>query len=180
MSKKDDKPRLQIVPKASRRELAPQDFQASIEGSQTNLFPRPRPRMLVFVYFPDVTEDEFRKALEFSSPSAVFELRNTPRFDLGKLSRKAVFECFDRQHTKYVDIASSSRDNWNNSSLLEELANTFDRDLLRLDRPVMFLLNSHNLPPAFSQQIIDLVKSIKRTSLEVFSVPHHSRSTKRA
>lgn len=171
MSNQDHKPRLQVVPKADRKELKPQDFHAPIDGAQTNMFPVPRPGMLIFVYFPDVTEDEFRKALEFSKPSAVFELRNTPRFDIGKLNRKTVFQYFDTQHTKYVDITSSTPTDRSDSSVLDEVAQVFKKDCVRFDRPVMFLLNSYNALPGLSRQIIDLVSSMKKISPEVLSVP---------
>jgi hypothetical protein len=173
VSNKGHNTRLQLVPKRERKELEPQDFHSPMEGAQANLFPAPRPGMLIFVYFPDVTEDEFRKALEFSKPSAVFELRMTPRFDIGKLNRKAVFQYFDREHTKYVDITSWTPNDGDESSLLNEVANVFKTDCLRLDRPVMFLMNSYNAPSGFSRRIIELVSSMKKMSPEVLSVPHH-------
>jgi hypothetical protein len=172
VSNQDHKRRLQVVPKVDRKELRPQDFYASLDGAQTNLFPAPRPGMLIFVYFPDVTEDEFRKALEFSKPCAVFELRNTPRFDIGKLNRKTVFEYFDTQHTKYVDITSCTPKDGTDSSVLNEVADAFKKDCARFDRPVMFLLNSYNTPSGISRQIINLISSIKKISPEVLSVPH--------
>jgi hypothetical protein len=171
VSNKGHKPRLQVVPKADRKEVKAHDFCAPLAGAQANLFPAPRPGMLIFVYFPEVTEDEFRKALEFSKPSAVFELRNTPRFDIGKLNRKTVFQYFDRQHTKYVDVTSCTPKDGSDVSVLDEVADVFKNDCLRLDRPVMFLLNSYNAPSGFSRQIIELVSVMKKISPEVLSIP---------
>jgi hypothetical protein len=127
--------------------------------------------MLIFVYFPDVTEDEFRKALEFSKPSVVLELRTTPRFDIGRLDRKTVFQCFDREHVRYLDLTSSGSNDRRPSDLLGEIADAFKNDNVRFDRPVMFLLNTFNAPRGLSAQIIDLVSSLKKTKPEVFAVP---------
>ena len=127
--------------------------------------------MLIFVYFPEVSEDEFRKALEFSKPSAVLELRTTPRFDIGRLDRKTVFQCFDRDHTKYLDLTSWGSDDRRPSDLLGEIEEALKKDSIRFDRPIMFLLNSYNAPRGFSAQIIDLVSSMKKTRPEVFAVP---------
>ena len=171
MSNKNPKPQLRVVPKRHRSELKVQDFQAPVSGAQTNLFPSPRSGMLIFVYFPEVTEDEFRKALEFSKPSVVLELRTTPRFDIGRLDRKTVFQCFDRDHTKYLDLTSWGTNDRGPSDLLGEIKEAFKKDSIRFDRPVMFLLNSFNAPRGFSAEIIDLVSSLKKTKPEVFAVP---------
>jgi hypothetical protein len=168
---KNPKSQLRIVPKRHRSELKAQDFQAPVSGAQSNLFPSPRPGMLIFVYFPEVTEDEFRRALEFSKPSVVLELRTTPRFDIGRLDRKTVFQCFDRDHTKYLDLTSWGSNDRRTSDLLGEIAEAFKKDNTRFERPVMFLLNSLNAPRDFSTQIIDLVSSLKKTKPEVFAVP---------
>lgn len=171
MSESGNKPQLHVVPRADRKDLKPQDFLRPIEGAQTNLFPAPRPGMLIFVYFPEVSEDEFRKVLEFSKPSAVFELRSTPRFDIGKLNRKTVFQYFDNQHTKYVDLASWTPSAKSDSSVLDEVAHVFKKNDVGLDRPIVFLLNSYNAPSGLPHQIIKLVSSMRKSSPEIFSVP---------
>jgi hypothetical protein len=171
VTNKNSKTQLRVVPKRHRSELKAQDFQAPVSGAQTNLFPSPRPGMLIFVYFPEVTEDEFRRALEFSKPSVVLELRTTPRFDIGRLDRKTVFQCFDRDHTKYLDLTSWGTNDRHPSDLLGEIKDAFTKDSIRFDRPVMFLLNSYNAPRGFSAQIIELVSSMKKTKPEVFAVP---------
>ena len=173
MTPKHSKPQLQIVPKRTRSELKREDFEAPITGAQTNLFPSSRPGMLIFVYFPEVTEDEFRKALEFSKPSVVLELRTTPRFDIGRLDRRTVFQSFDRDHTRYLDLTSWQGDDQQPSDLLGKIKDAFKRDSIRFDRPVMFLLNSYNAPRGFSAQVIDLVSSIKKSKPEVFAVPQY-------
>lgn len=171
MNQKGPKRKLEIVPKVNRKVLDPKDFQMATKAAQTNLFPSQRPGMLIFVYFPEVTEDEFRKALEFSKPCAVFELRNTPRFDIGKLNRKTVFQYFDTEHIRYVDLNSWTSPIESESSVFKELAHAFETECSRFDRPVMFLMNSYNAPSGFSRRIVDLVSSVKKMSPEVLSIP---------
>jgi hypothetical protein len=171
VTNKAQKSRLEVVPKLSRKDLGPKDFHAPIKGAQANLFPSSRPGMLIFVYFPDVTEDEFRKALEYSKPCAVFELRHTPRFDIGKLNRRSVFQYFDNERIRYVDITSWTHRSESESSVFDELARAFRTECVRLDRPMMFLMNSYNAPSGFSRRIVDLVSSMKQISPEVLSIP---------
>ena len=171
MSTKNSKSNLRIVPKMNRSELKVQDFQTPIKGAQANLFPSLRPGMLVFVYFPDVTEDEFRKTLELSKPSVVLELRTTPRFDIGRLDRKTVFQYFDRDHTRYLDLTAWRANGRHPPDLLGEIEDVFKKEHIGLERPVMFLLNSFNIPRGFSAQIIDLVSSLRKRKPEVFAVP---------
>jgi hypothetical protein len=171
VTSKPQNSRLHVVPKASRKELDPKDFHAPIKGTQSNLFPAPRPGMIIFVYFPDVTEDEFRKALELSKPCAVFELRNTPRFDIGKLNRRAVFQYFDSERIRYVDITSWTHRSDSESSIFDDVAQALQTECVRFDRPVMFLMNTHNAPSGFSRRIVDLVSSVKKISPEVLSIP---------
>src|SRR6267154_686780 len=106
MDHKARRAHLQIVPRTLRSEIGPRDFQAPLVGAQSNLFPAPRPGLLIFVYFPEVGEDEFRNVLQFAKPSSILELRNTPRFDIGRLNRQTVFQYFDREHATYVDLTS--------------------------------------------------------------------------
>jgi hypothetical protein len=169
---KDDgpKPRLEIVPKVNRSEITPRDF-LTPAVAQSNLFPSARPGMLIFVYFSDVTEDEFRKTLEFAKPRAVVELRHTPRFDVGSLNRQTVFNFFAREHTAYFDL-TSWREKQDEDDLLVQIKEVIERDLTGLNGPVMFLLGSHRGSDLLPQQIVDLVCSVKKTPPDVFAVPH--------
>lgn len=176
MSQESPRNRLQIVPKIRRDEITAGAFLAPHSAAQSNLFPTPRPGMLIFVYFPEVSEDEFRKALEFAKPSTVLELRNTPRFDIGRLNRQTVFQYFEEQHATYMDLTSWQTNPAGGSNLLDEVKKIFRKDTLRVDRPIMFLLNSYTLTEDLSQRIIDFVRDIRKSPTEVLEVPHFTHS----
>src|SRR5665213_919809 len=56
-----DRPRFEVLRGPKREKIGPDDF-LEIDH-QGNLFAAPRRGLLIFVYFPDVTEEEFRNTL---------------------------------------------------------------------------------------------------------------------
>src|ERR1700732_3453110 len=106
MMKQEHNARFQIISGVKRNDITAETFVAANPNAQATLFPTPRPGLLIFVFFPDVTEDEFKKTLELAKPAMIVELRNTPRFDIGRLNRHIVFQYFDREHSKYLDLTS--------------------------------------------------------------------------
>ncbi len=174
MSAKIVKRRLEVVAKARRKAVELSDFVVESRELQASLFVSMRPNLLIFVHFPEVSEDEFCKALEYAKPSTVFELRHTPRFDIGRLSRKAVFRYFHQERTRYLDITSMTVKQDDGSSVLYQIGKAFQIEHVRFDRPVMFLLNSFNMPSDFSSQITALVAAMERIRPEVLSIPTFS------
>jgi hypothetical protein len=65
--------------------------------------------VLVLVDLTNASENEFLRVLEQVRPDAVIELRAVPRFDFGRLNRKAVFRKFDEMHARYHDLIYSLR-----------------------------------------------------------------------
>ena len=62
------------------------------------------------IILADVTnapEQEFLRLLESVRPDAVVDLRVVPRFDFGRLSRKAVFRIFEEIPAQYYDLPYS-------------------------------------------------------------------------
>jgi len=171
MTDEERKRQFQVVPKVRREDITAGTFIEPMLGAQTTLFPVPRPGLLIFVYFPEVSEDEFLKALEIAKPGVVMELRNTPRFDIGRLNRRIVFQCFDAEHSKYLDLTTRriERSEW--TVLLNEVRETLRQQYLQFDRPMMFLLSSYNSARELSEAIIDLVSDIKKTPPEVVGIP---------
>ena len=105
MAEGTTRPRLQIAHAPKRANISAEDFQEP--ASQRMLFPLPRQGLLIFILFPDVTEEEFRETLEHARPSFVLELRSSPRFDIGRLNRRLAFQVFASQNTTYLDLTSS-------------------------------------------------------------------------
>lgn len=171
MNEQESKRRFQIVPRVRRQEVTAGSFLSPSVGAQSTLFPDPRPGLLIFVFFPEVTEDEFRVALESAKPSVVVELRNTPHFEIGNLNRQIVFQCFDKEHSKYLDLTSRRVRQSGELDLIEEVREVFSKNQIRFDKPIMFLLSTHNSPPGLSEQIIAVISELKKTPPEVLEVP---------
>src|SRR5580765_8003789 len=91
-------------------------------GVQEALFPFEASHLLVFVSFPEVSEDEFVSALNSLHPRVIIELRKAPRFDIGKLNRQVAFECFQRIGSSYFDlIAEYSAEEKNEQTVFTKL-----------------------------------------------------------
>lgn len=172
MNEHDPKTRFQVVPKRQRSEVSAEAFLVSNVAAQSNLFPIPRAGLLIFVFFPEVTEDEFRKTLEMAKPSVVVELRSTPRFDIGRLNRQTVFQYFDREHSKYLDLTSKQVDETGGLDLIQEVRESFTKNHVRFDKPIMFLLSRHSSTPELSERIVGVVSELKKTPPEVLEIPH--------
>jgi hypothetical protein len=171
MNNQKQKPRFEVIRGVRRKEITAENFNAPSSGIQAALFPAPRPGLLIFVFFPDVTEEEFEKVLQFGKPGTVVELRNTPRFDIGRLNRHTVFEYFDREHSKYLDLTSARGDRSDSGSLAWEVKAAFRREHVRFEKPIVFLLSRLGSPPDLSNQIIDVVTDLNNSKPEVLAVP---------
>jgi hypothetical protein len=103
--------------------------------------------MLVFVFFPLVSEREFRGAIEQMKPASIVDLRPAPRFDLGRLDRREALGIFEKIGARYVDIGTAlGIEGCGDLTLLpmwiQNKAVPFtESDQSRADGPVMFLLN---------------------------------------
>lgn len=172
MNEQDPKKRFQIVSGIRRNDITADAFLTPNLAAQSTLFPNPRPGLIIFVFFPEVTEDEFRKTLEIAKPSVVVELRNTPRFDIGNLTRQTVFQYFDKEHSKYLDLTSRRTMQSDDLDLIKELKQAFSKHRVRFDKPIMFLLSTRNSTPELSERIVAIIAEMKKTPPEVLEVPH--------
>jgi hypothetical protein len=171
MSNQEQKSHFEVIRGVRRAEVTASSFSAPNPGTQAALFPGPRPGLLIFVFFPDVTEDEFEKVLQFGKPGVVVELRNTPRFDIGRLNRHTVFNYFDRGHSRYLDLTSARGGPLDSESLACEVKAAFKREQVRFEKPIVFLLSRLGSPPDLSEQIIDVVADLKQSKPEVLTIP---------
>ena len=172
--KNDDIRRFEVVRNPKREGIQPDDF---VELShQGNLFPTPRPGLLIFVYFPDVTEQEFRDTVNYAKPSKVLELRSAPRFDIGSLNRKTVFDLFEREHVTYIDLTSTGGHRWNSDRLLECVKAFVKSSHLSPDRPMIFLLNKADWDYEVASLLQGLMASLLPQFTDYCEIPRFVRS----
>lgn len=146
---------------------------------QADLFPRPKKGLLVFVYFPDVTEQEFRTVLMYSKPGQVLELRSAPRFDIGSLDRQIAFQLFSEQGSTYIDLTSSSMGLSCQDTLLNSLRSYLTNSRLSAERPVMILMNSADSSNV-SKPIRRLISSVLPEFTSLFEVPRFTKEEAKA
>jgi len=168
-----DRPRFEVLRGPKREKIGPDDF-LEIDH-QGNLFAAPRRGLLIFVYFPDVTEEEFRNTLINAKPSKVLELRTAPRFDIGNLNRQLAFQLFSEYDAKYIDLTSSGGTSWDSERLLSDVRSFIENSHLTAERPVMILLNKCDSNDEVVDPIRRLITSVIPQFTDLFEVPHFSR-----
>lgn len=139
MSDDDRKLRLQLVKRPQRVPLDENEFLD--HASQGLLFPIPRKDLLIFVVFPLVTEDDFKKALELSRPTYILELRRSPRFDIGQLNRRRAFSWFEAIHSRYYDLPSALSQVAPNDDPMGLVSSFLKRPGATVAGPVMILVS---------------------------------------
>ncbi len=169
MAEETKRPRLQVVYPPKRTKICAKDFQEPT--LQRMLFPLPRHGLLIFMHFPDVTEEEFRETLQSARPSFVLELRLSPRFDIGRLNRRLAFQVFQSQNATYSDLTSSLMGKLDFGAVLSHLKEFLERTKPSFDRPIVFLMNRSESDENFMKRILDTVTSFSSAPSEVYEVP---------
>lgn len=97
-------PRLRVVPAPPQYQpVTRATFEAAVD--QRSLFVHESPSLLIFAKVDGLSQDEFYRLIVKSKPKLVLDLRVAPRFDIGTMSRKAVFALFDSIGSRYVDVS---------------------------------------------------------------------------
>lgn len=140
MSNEERRATFQLIRKPRR--VPPSEDQFLESASQSLLFPIPSPDLLIFVVFPLANEEDFTRPLEFARPSAILELRRSPRFDVGRLNRQLAFQWFEATHSKYYDLSPMLSSGDSSSADPVELVGMFLRSTgNQVHGPVMILLS---------------------------------------
>lgn len=173
------RPKFEVIRTPLRKRIETDDLLEF--AHQADLFPRPKKGLLVFVYFPDVTEQEFRTVLMYSKPGQVLELRSAPRFDIGSLDRQIAFQLFSEQGSTYIDLTSSSSSMGLScqDTLLDSLRSYLKNSPLSAERPVMILMNSAD-SSSVSKPIRRMISSVLPEFTSLFEVPRFTKEEAKA
>lgn len=173
MPEETTRTKLHIVPSQRREQMSLRDF---IEpGTQGMLFPAPRQGLMVFVRFPDVTEQEFSEALKGAMPSYVIELRASPRFDIGGLNRQLAFQAFKHLNITYMDLTSTLMGQMNSEALIYRLREFLQNYKLKFDRPIMFLVNRIESDENLVSMVLAAISDTGTQPKYVLEVPKFER-----
>ncbi|MFV1976984.1 MAG: hypothetical protein ACC651_14660 [Candidatus Scalindua sp.] len=86
------------------KELIYEDLMYKTTGHQGELFASPNPTLLIFADISNISESDILKLFYYADPRVVIDLRDVPRFDIGNLNRRSVFQLFKKHKSKYLDI----------------------------------------------------------------------------
>lgn len=174
MSNETARTKLHIVPQSRRTVLSPEDF---IEpGAQGMLFPTPRKGLMIFMYFPDITEQEFTETLRHAAPSYVIELRTSPRFDIGNMNRHLAFQAFQYQNIKYLDLTSLLMGSGNSELLVLRLREFLQTRPPKLDMPIVFLVNRVESDEGLVARVLETFSTFTIGPKYTIQVPSFERS----
>ncbi len=150
---------------------------------QADLFPMAKPWLLIFVDTSDLSADCFVALLNEARPTFVLDLRPTPRFDMGRLNRRQVFEIFRLNLIHYVDVAGlagvSSRWDANLNPLF--LADTINVSLLRsgapgIEGPIIILCDDKEFLNSAMEVFPRLILKSEKQQWDVYLAPLRSPS----
>ena len=131
---------------------------------QGTLFATPKSSLLGLALTAGVSDREFCEWLSATKPRWLFDLRPVPRFDIGRLNRKAVFDLFTKSGVRYRDVSGVLRMRQTHdaslasgevaeylSSILHETAGKrttigVGPVLILLDDPQQFRIAAHIIP----------------------------------
>jgi len=161
---------LQIV---SSSRVDAQQAPESTLAAQQSLFPLKNPRCAIFISLPDVNHDDFLDVLKKSGPSVVVELRKIPRFDLGPLNRRSIFDLFKQQGDVYLDLGMNELEEPDSEDVVASYIEKILQDQLRNQRPLLFLTSSAQNSPTLSHSISEWLQKSSEP-WEIYEVPHHA------
>jgi hypothetical protein len=133
---------------------------------QGELFKPYESNILIFVSFPRTTAAEFLMTVAISNPQVVLDLRRYPRFDFGHLSRKLVFNEFEKREVRYIDFA------WTANCDREHAFPLIGPELPRMRGCIMALVDEAeecDLIEAVTTQF----KSVRKRKWKIASVPQY-------
>jgi hypothetical protein len=177
MSNDERKAKFQLIRKPRR--VPPQADQFIEPTGQGMLFPLPKRDLLIFLVFPLITEDEFTKTLELARPATILELRRSPRFDIGQLTRQDAFRWFEATHAKYYDLSSALTPDQQDPLDPLHLVRVFlNRSGSQLSGPIMLLLSDLALhdreDDALPTKIARLFMSASKHQWQTLEIPQYA------
>lgn len=142
--------------------------------AQDTFLPSELPNTLIFFSWSNVAEDDLLDIFELSKPKIIFDLRITPRFDLGRLTRKRFFELIRQYECRYIDLfgrigISNINDALANPILVAEHVASFMESLVIPNAgPVVFLHESGTVDDEYVSVFASALPSKSGMAWQVF------------
>jgi hypothetical protein len=171
MGRKDTSNKFEVICNKAFEEKKRRDRTIQVQQA---LFPWPNSRVLIFVRLPEVTDDQFVSILEKARPQFVFELRSAPRFDIGRLNRKAAFEIFRQTGAAYFDFGHGE-----DNAQLETIQEIVQRFGAQLKSPLMFLASSSQSAQSLVSKIVQIFET-QNSRWDVCEIPARDAGSSKA
>lgn len=139
---------------------------------QNTLFASANPSLIVIVDCEHVTDHELVTTLTGSKPRHVFDIRRVPRFDIGRLTRRAAFDAFHAAGANYIDLTSIHRQN--KSSPSPDVIGKAMSDALSFsskEGAITILVENSQFSEEYITLLLDALPSENEEPWDVFRVP---------
>ncbi len=144
-----------------------------LAGTQSEMFPLAKPHLLIFSDLTKISSESFLSLISDAKPTLILDLRPIPRFDFGRLNRKAIFKLFQTNDAIYIDVTgaigvSSKADaNLNPSLMAKSLSDMTKTMGFPMRGPLLFLFDDSNLLSASTQVFADTLSHKEGKKWEV-------------
>ncbi|GAA3108865.1 hypothetical protein GCM10010520_61800 [Rhizobium viscosum] len=141
---------------------------------QASLFSDASTVTLGFVLASEMPASTFKQFLENVKPRYIFDLRKSPSFAKGGLTRRTIFALFDSYKIRYFDVsgainAKSARDPALNPGLLvPKILDLFVSGKELLEGPVVFFADDEQLEERYIDEMAALLPNQTKTGWDVF------------
>jgi hypothetical protein len=163
--------RLRLVHSKTANPIRSREFFQTEVGPQTSLFAYPKPGMIVFVQFQSIKDVDFVDLLTEAQPAYVVDLRLAPRFDIGVLNRRLVFELFDKVRANYVDSTAVLMSGKDRETAIKAISELLHSSRVDLERPIVFILENMNNSAASDSEILAMLADAGKNAREILVVP---------
>jgi hypothetical protein len=122
-----------------------------LSAVQPDLFPMAKPHLLIFANATHLSEENVTSLILQAQPTLVLDLRPFPRFDFGRLNRKAIFDLFQKSAVVYLDvtglvgITSRLDANFNPCLMVSSINDILNAKSLSVVGPILFLFDDSDL-----------------------------------
>lgn len=150
---------------------------SSTQEIQADLFPIAKPWLMIFTDVSQLSADSFVMLINEARPTVILDVRPAPRFDMGRLNRRRVFEIFEQNHIQYVDVAGlagvTSRwdANLNPSFLVETINKQLYQGSATAEGPIVVLCDDKECLNSAMMVFPKQIKSNERCKWDVCLAP---------
>lgn len=164
---------LRLVPSYETAPLSEETF--TRPAWQNTLFANNNDSLVVFLNCDQVTDSDFLVTLNSCHPKTIFDVRQVPRFDLGRMSRRFAFDLFRKIGAQYIDLTSVHRLGASSSETSPATIGEAIQDAKSFSRkniPAVVLVDSNQFSEDYISTLLDCLPTDGNEPWDVLRLPY--------